>query len=233
MRTHNRRQQRVGISKRLTRSQTIVTANIIDRIKTVRAALHVPDSESAHGIRTTNAGKRHLQKCRVVHVLMDTDDDALLRIQIRGIIHLSAHFQGIDLRSRGESKRVIRERITLPIIANSIAEIEGVCGVAPKRVRKLNHHLLSAHLHVRRTLLRRGHQKILTHVIQLQIFIETDLNTVPVKIERTVLRLRTNRLRCKRVPRTALRTYASVCTRHQCQRGKQDIYFLSHDHKFQ
>ena len=121
------------------------------------------------------------------------------------------------------------ERHFLPIVAYRVAEIEGISGTIPQGVLQLDNQFFSSHLDIRRRLLRRGHQQVLSNIIELKILIESDLNPLAFEIQRTHLRLAAAGLRRSGVFRSTLRTYPTVSASRDKKRKKEDINYLSED----
>ena len=119
------------------------------------------------------------------------------------------------------------QRHFLPIVTYRIAEIDGVCRAVTQGVLQLDDQFLSPHLNIRRRLLRRRHQQVLSDIIELKILIESDLNPLALEIQRPHLGFTTSRHRRRGIFRPSLRTYTTISTRRYKKRQEEDIKYLS------
>ena len=69
---------------------------------------------------------------------------------------------------------IITQGITLVIVADSVAEIDGIGGIGLQRVYQINHYLLALRLDFRHLQLRGRHNDILACISQLDKFVEID-----------------------------------------------------------
>ena len=205
---------------RLAYRQTVVAADIIHGVQTIRTRVNVTDSETTCRVRFGDTQERVLDESGVRQVLMNTHQHTNERVYRQRVIDTSSVLQGVDLIARGERVAETAQGHFLVIVTYGRAEIDGISRAVVQRVFELHHQFLAAHLDIRRVLLRRGHQQVRGYVVQLQILVERDLDPVTMKIDRTHLRFSEQRYRRLRILRPALRSHAPIGTANK-QRSKQ------------
>ena len=129
--------------------------------------LKLRNAVETHRVRAGDAQERQFGESRVTQVVVDTDDDAFARLEVLRIQYDTRRLQSVDRRTGRESETVAVDGIFLGIIADSVAEVDGIGRAVAQAVGKLYEHAFAARLDVRRALLRRRHQQVRADGVQI------------------------------------------------------------------
>ena len=127
--------------------------------------------------------------------LIETNEDALDRLQIGCLQHIASHLQRVDMVARGEGESVVAERIALVVVGNGIRKVNGISGVVLQRILQLNGDALALPLDFRLFQLWRRHDHLLRRIVELDVLVEKDGNFLPIEARCLVLWLRTEDFR--------------------------------------
>ena len=152
----------------------VVTIHILQGIDTIFTRGYTTNTEMASTIRTGNAEQGFGTESRVGQIGIKTYADALDRLEVGSINHITRHLEGINLLTRREGIGIITQRVVFVVICNSITEVNRISGVGYQRVLQLYHYLLSRCFDFRHLQLWRRNNDILRGVSQLDELIEID-----------------------------------------------------------
>ena len=151
-----------------------VAVGIHQGIDAVVAWCYAAYHESSATVCTAHSEHRLCLESGVGLVGIESHEDTLYRLQILCFEHTSRHFERVNGVARGETVGVVAHRVSLVVVRNGIAEVDGVSGVRNERVLQLYLYLLSCRLYLGHFQLRRAHHHLLLGVFQFHIFIEED-----------------------------------------------------------
>ena len=83
---------------------------------------------------STTVGTRYTQhrfglEGRISQIIIQAYHDALDGFEIAGIEHIARYFEGINLFACGEAIGIATHRVILVVIADGIAEVDGISGI--------------------------------------------------------------------------------------------------------
>ena len=154
--------------------ETEVTVNILDGKGAIGSRSHTFNIKMA-----TTVGLRYSQhrlglEGRICHITIKSDFYPLYRFQIACIKHISGYLKRINLIAGRETVSIVTHRIPLIVIADGIAEIDGVSGVLFQRVLQLHYDFLTRGIDLWHLQLRRRYRHLARGILKLDEFIEID-----------------------------------------------------------
>ncbi len=163
---------------------------ILQRIEGVGAGREMGEPVIAQAVEAGDIMGAVLGHGRIVEVAVQHHDQGAVGLAAEGHGHSAGELEGIDIAARGKSISEMPEYIALVIIAEGVAEIEGIGSIGLERVFEVYGHRLQFELH-RRLDLRHGKcDQFLARVFQVDILIEGEHDLIALEMQGIQLWLR-------------------------------------------
>ena len=112
----------------------IVIVKILQRIDSVFARSNTLDDKTSITVSTSDTHQGLLAENGVRQIIIQSDRNTLDGLQIAGINDIACHLEGINLLTGREGKGIVAHRISLVIVRNGIAEVNGIGGIGLQAV---------------------------------------------------------------------------------------------------
>lgn len=198
--------------------ESIITADVVHRVEAVGSRVYITDPEETRGVSSGNTQEGFGDKGRVFMVRMDTNDDAFEWVEIGCIIDIAYGLEGIYLIAGREIERVAMEWHFLAEVTNSISKIDGIGRAVAQGVLELDDEFFSSCFDFGCILLGRRHEEVRNEVVQLDIFVEVDLDPFSVEVECSHLGIGRTGNRRNRIFGPSLGSYPSIRTADEDER---------------
>ena len=154
--------------------KTEVVVHILQGVGTIGSRSDTLDHEMSTTVCTRYTKHGLGLESRIGKILVKTHRDTLDGFQIAGVEHIARNLQGINLVARRETISKRAHGVTLVVVADGIAEVDGVGSVGFQRVLQLHDHLLSRSLDLRHLQLWRRDDHFVGGILEFDIFVEED-----------------------------------------------------------
>ena len=152
--------------------ETEIAIGILQCISTISTRSHTLNNKMPATVCTRNSQQGLCLESRIGKIIIKTNHYALNRLEIAGIENITGNLESIYLLASRETIGIVSHGIILVVIADSIAEIDGISGIGHQRILQFNNYLLSCSLDIRHLELWRRHNNLVGCIGKLDIFVE-------------------------------------------------------------
>ena len=102
----------------------------------------------SRSVSTGNTHEGFFAEYGICQVVIKTDTDAFHGFQIRCIEHIASHLKGINLFACREGVGIVSHGVALVVVADSVAEINGVGCIGFQRILQFHNNSLTGSLYL-------------------------------------------------------------------------------------
>ena len=151
-----------------------VAIGILQGIGAILARCHALHHEVPAAVSARYAQHRLGLEGRVCQIVVKSHHDTLDGFEVAGVEHVSCHFEGIDLLACREAVGIVAHRVTLVVVCDGVAEVDGVGRVLLQGVLQFHDDSLTSSFDFRHLELWWRDDNLIGGIFQFDIFIEED-----------------------------------------------------------
>ena len=129
--------------------ERVVAVGILQRKDAVLSLGQAFDGKMSLAVGARHPKERLRLKGAVGQIVIQSHENAFDRLHVRCLDNVSGDFQGVNLSARGETVGKISQRVSLVVVTDGVAEIDGVGGVGLERVLQFHDDALACRLDFR------------------------------------------------------------------------------------